>query len=270
MSSFSRITQLISLRVPFRDSVGSITSSPSSNRIIHDDEILSALNDQRTASQSFSASATTSSSEAGMDVSSSKRGTSSPPALSFASGASVLPSERNDINKLTKTAASHSAEKEDSEAASSSRKQSISISSTAKPVWELTPSTSRALSTSNDVLSSAGYYGDLVLGNIGRSSSLPLMVAAPSRDLSFQDRVDAFNAEEIEKALQNIDEQFCRHFLKGNCRYKSKCKYSHELEACLYCKEKLPKSKVAASTHLSRCWKAALQVGVIQKDQLSI
>jgi len=68
--------------------------------------------------------------------------------------------------------------------------------------------------------------------------------------------------------LDDIDESYCRHFLRGNCRYKSKCKYSHELLDCVYCKEKLPKSKVAASTHLSRCWKAAIQAGIIQRSDL--
>jgi len=50
--------------------------------------------------------------------------------------------------------------------------------------------------------------------------------------------------------------EVCQHFLKGRCRYKSLCKYSHDIAQCPYCKGELPMAKIAASTHLSRCYKA--------------
>jgi len=49
--------------------------------------------------------------------------------------------------------------------------------------------------------------------------------------------------------------EVCQHFLKGRCRYKSLCKYSHDIIQCPYCKGELPLAKIAASTHLSRCFK---------------
>jgi len=49
--------------------------------------------------------------------------------------------------------------------------------------------------------------------------------------------------------------EICQHFLKGRCRYKSLCKYSHEVTQCPHCEGELPLAKIAASTHLSRCYK---------------
>jgi formate dehydrogenase maturation protein FdhE len=49
--------------------------------------------------------------------------------------------------------------------------------------------------------------------------------------------------------------EMCRHFLKGRCRYKGMCKFSHEISICPYCSRQLPAARIAASTHLSRCYK---------------
>jgi hypothetical protein len=47
----------------------------------------------------------------------------------------------------------------------------------------------------------------------------------------------------------------CPHFLRGKCRFKKFCRYSHILSQCPYCQENLPLNRVSASAHLSRCWK---------------
>jgi hypothetical protein len=57
------------------------------------------------------------------------------------------------------------------------------------------------------------------------------------------------------KVVQIGDAQICEYFIMGKCRYKSKCKRSHNLTICPHCSETLPIGKIACSTHLSRCWK---------------
>jgi hypothetical protein len=54
----------------------------------------------------------------------------------------------------------------------------------------------------------------------------------------------------------NVDQGICPWFLKGKCRYKSKCKLKHHVDICPYCNESMPAGKISASTHLSRCYKA--------------
>jgi hypothetical protein len=56
-----------------------------------------------------------------------------------------------------------------------------------------------------------------------------------------------------------VHREICRHFLKGKCRFKKDCKFSHVVEQCPYCGEKPPSGKIAASAHLARCWKAYQQ-----------
>jgi len=58
---------------------------------------------------------------------------------------------------------------------------------------------------------------------------------------------------------KSVSSSICRHFLKGRCRYKASCRFSHEVEKCPYCQEVLPISKVSASAHLGRCWKVVEQ-----------
>jgi hypothetical protein len=56
-------------------------------------------------------------------------------------------------------------------------------------------------------------------------------------------------------ARANVPRNICRHFLKGTCRHKKECQYSHDLRICPYCDSELPKNKVSASSHLSHCFK---------------
>jgi hypothetical protein len=51
----------------------------------------------------------------------------------------------------------------------------------------------------------------------------------------------------------------CRHYIQGRCRYKAQCKFSHEVDQCPFCQESLPRSKIASSTHLARCFKMVTQ-----------
>jgi hypothetical protein len=48
----------------------------------------------------------------------------------------------------------------------------------------------------------------------------------------------------------------CKHFLRGKCRFREKCRNSHAIDNCVHCNAKLPKSRLAASAHLSKCYKA--------------
>jgi len=48
----------------------------------------------------------------------------------------------------------------------------------------------------------------------------------------------------------------CKHFLRGKCRFREKCRNSHAIDNCVYCNAKLPKSRLAASAHLSKCYKS--------------
>eukprot|EP00475_Leptophrys_vorax_P027597 TRINITY_DN3934_c0_g1_i2.p1 TRINITY_DN3934_c0_g1~~TRINITY_DN3934_c0_g1_i2.p1 ORF type:complete len:345 (+),score=48.02 TRINITY_DN3934_c0_g1_i2:86-1120(+) len=50
-------------------------------------------------------------------------------------------------------------------------------------------------------------------------------------------------------------EGICPHFLKGKCRFKDKCRSSHDISYCVYCQAKLPSNKVASSAHLSKCYR---------------
>lgn len=54
---------------------------------------------------------------------------------------------------------------------------------------------------------------------------------------------------------QGSDNVICKHYLRGKCRFRERCRHSHDIEICVYCNVRLPKSKLAASAHLSRCYK---------------
>jgi hypothetical protein len=56
-------------------------------------------------------------------------------------------------------------------------------------------------------------------------------------------------------SIEDDFSQVCPFFLKGKCRYKRKCKMSHRIDKCPYCKKEMPSGMIASSTHLSRCWK---------------
>eukprot|EP00475_Leptophrys_vorax_P042119 TRINITY_DN79455_c0_g1_i1.p1 TRINITY_DN79455_c0_g1~~TRINITY_DN79455_c0_g1_i1.p1 ORF type:complete len:487 (-),score=82.94 TRINITY_DN79455_c0_g1_i1:66-1526(-) len=58
-----------------------------------------------------------------------------------------------------------------------------------------------------------------------------------------------------ESSCSPVSTELCMHFLKGRCRYKRQCKFSHDVMVCPYCNIDLPEAKIAASTHLSRCYK---------------
>jgi len=62
-------------------------------------------------------------------------------------------------------------------------------------------------------------------------------------------------------------EEFCQHFLKGKCRFRDRCRNSHNVINCIYCNELLPVNRVAASAHLHHCWrlsqKGALPIKVV-------
>jgi len=46
----------------------------------------------------------------------------------------------------------------------------------------------------------------------------------------------------------------CRHFLKGRCRYKVNCKFSHDLKVCPHCNAALDRDTDQAAAHLADCW----------------
>jgi hypothetical protein len=47
----------------------------------------------------------------------------------------------------------------------------------------------------------------------------------------------------------------CRHYLKGRCRHKKRCKFSHDVKSCPYCSAPLSDDDSTKTTHLTRCWK---------------
>ncbi len=57
------------------------------------------------------------------------------------------------------------------------------------------------------------------------------------------------------QSLASESEGICPHYLKGKCRFKDKCRQSHDIVYCIYCQAKLPSNKVAASAHLSKCFR---------------
>jgi len=49
----------------------------------------------------------------------------------------------------------------------------------------------------------------------------------------------------------------CRHYLKGRCRYRAACRFSHYVPQCPYCEISLPViDEFEATLHLSSCWKS--------------
>lgn len=56
-------------------------------------------------------------------------------------------------------------------------------------------------------------------------------------------------------SFSSDSEGVCPHFLKGKCRFKDKCRNSHDITYCVYCQSKLPSNKVASSAHLGKCYK---------------
>ena len=71
--------------------------------------------------------------------------------------------------------------------------------------------------------------------------------------------------QKMEAVIPNSKE-ICQYFLKGRCRFKAKCKFSHDVKICVHCNDKLPSSKVSASAHLYRCFKSRMNV---EKNQLA-
>lgn len=63
--------------------------------------------------------------------------------------------------------------------------------------------------------------------------------------------------------VQTDERPLCQFYLKGKCRFRERCHFSHELSHCHHCGTELPLSKISASAHLSRCYKR------INEDQAS-
>lgn len=78
----------------------------------------------------------------------------------------------------------------------------------------------------------------------------------------FDAQYSEYEEDEGEDEFQprrNVSHSICRHFLKGRCRYKATCRFSHEVGHCPYCHEELPANRVTSSAHLGRCWKIVEQ-----------
>jgi hypothetical protein len=60
-------------------------------------------------------------------------------------------------------------------------------------------------------------------------------------------------------------EEFCQHFLKGKCRFRDRCRNSHNVINCIYCNELLPVNRVAASAHLHHCWRLSQKGAIVVK-----
>jgi hypothetical protein len=52
----------------------------------------------------------------------------------------------------------------------------------------------------------------------------------------------------------NLD--ICRHYLKGRCRHKKRCKFSHQVKSCPYCSAALSDDDSSKTAHLTKCWKS--------------
>eukprot|EP00475_Leptophrys_vorax_P024909 TRINITY_DN345_c0_g1_i1.p1 TRINITY_DN345_c0_g1~~TRINITY_DN345_c0_g1_i1.p1 ORF type:complete len:323 (-),score=66.61 TRINITY_DN345_c0_g1_i1:158-1126(-) len=89
-----------------------------------------------------------------------------------------------------------------------------------------------------------------------RSGRPPSAYDADSVSMSSQDREQAAVRATIESYSSR---GICRHYIQGRCRYKAQCKFSHEVDQCPFCQESLPRSKIASSTHLARCFKLVTQ-----------
>lgn len=59
----------------------------------------------------------------------------------------------------------------------------------------------------------------------------------------------------------------CQHFLKGKCRFRDRCRKSHVLENCIYCKMVLPENRIAASAHLHHCWRITVKPSTLLTDK---
>jgi hypothetical protein len=53
----------------------------------------------------------------------------------------------------------------------------------------------------------------------------------------------------------------CRHYLKGRCRHKKRCKFSHDVKVCPHCASTLPDTDPAKTNHLTKCWKLRQEAG---------
>jgi hypothetical protein len=71
-------------------------------------------------------------------------------------------------------------------------------------------------------------------------------------------------------SLASESEGICPHYLKGKCRFKDKCRQSHDIVYCVYCQAKLPSNKVAASAHLSKCFRRVEDWQKNQGDQANL
>jgi hypothetical protein len=94
----------------------------------------------------------------------------------------------------------------------------------------------RAIATEED---------DLEYGNQTSFDSLSAM----SEDSS------PFSPRQNEYTFDVNGEEICQHFLKGKCRFRERCRNSHNIPNCIYCSEELPVNRVAASAHLHHCWR---------------
>jgi len=65
----------------------------------------------------------------------------------------------------------------------------------------------------------------------------------------------SLSSTSVESASETVN-GICKHFLRGKCRFREKCRNSHAIDNCVHCNAKLPKSRLAASAHLSKCYKS--------------
>ena len=98
----------------------------------------------------------------------------------------------------------------------------------------------KALVSTFDNQSQTTHWEDFTL--VSADSDFSLSINDSTRKL--------VNEDSSEKSAE-----ICTFFLKGKCRRKHLCRFSHKVSECPYCGIILPGAKIAASTHLGRCYK---------------
>eukprot|EP00475_Leptophrys_vorax_P026206 TRINITY_DN3683_c0_g1_i1.p1 TRINITY_DN3683_c0_g1~~TRINITY_DN3683_c0_g1_i1.p1 ORF type:complete len:417 (-),score=84.23 TRINITY_DN3683_c0_g1_i1:27-1277(-) len=147
------------------------------------------------------------------------------------------------------------------ESASSSLVRHESLSSTGRTVPSLQrqdSSMSSVSSASRSSLSTSAVPFTPAMASIIRSSS-PAAIASMALKSQNGAFAEPGGVESHPADSSSQSTELCMHFLKGRCRYKRQCKYSHNVTVCPYCNMELPEAKIAASTHLSRCYKSKVK-----------
>jgi len=86
-------------------------------------------------------------------------------------------------------------------------------------------------------------------------SSVVRQIHSPDGDSLTERTLSTNHSHSVGSTPLGKKAMICRHYLKGRCRYKVNCKFSHDLKICPHCNTLLDKRDPEQdAAHLADCW----------------